>query len=198
VWLATTTREGNMTTKEEQDFLSGSPTANAVVAEDTQIVAGIMENHKSALQEFVAQGRRHEFATVQVERYLAHEEKALATWAHATGHRNTSDLTFCVVVFLVATTKRPAPALVEQRLGKKGAEILLSRPHVQALIAEIEAGRAALQQYETAITDKITALLYPGCPQPKSPGLREWLAGGRTDDKLLVSKEDRDEAACWF
>jgi len=34
--------------------------------------------------------------------------------------------------------------------------------------------------------------------QPKSPNVREWLAGGRTDDSLLRTDEDRSEAAHWF
>ncbi len=38
---------------------------------------------------------------------------------------------------------------------------------------------------------------FPG-NQPNSPNVREWLAGGRTEDTLLETTEERLEAAQWF
>src|SRR5439155_2283431 len=93
--------------------------------------AGLDEDHEThesgpdALQNFVALGKRYGFPTRLVAGYLLHQEKALATWAEDTGHRNTDDLAFCLVAYIVA--KKPE-AVIKHRLGEKATAAWLARP----------------------------------------------------------------------
>ena len=147
------------------------------------------------LQNFVAQGKRCGFKTTLVAGYLIHKDKALATWAEETGHRNKDDLAFCLVAYVIA---RKPEAVIKHRLGEKATATWLARPRVQALLAEIVAGKEAIATYERELTEKIAEVLgFPGV-EPESPNVREWLAGGHTDYSLLTTQEERLEAATWF
>jgi len=175
----------------EQSFVSPPTDEDRAEAERAASAA------TDVLQRFVALGKRYGFPTSLVAGYILHQQKALDTWAEDTQHRNKDDLAFCVVVYLVA--KKNPEVIVRSRLGAKAAATWLARPRVQALLAEIEAGKQAIVEYENGLTERIAEVLgfAPGT-QPTSPNVREWLAGGRADDSLLRSDADRSEAAGWF
>jgi len=190
----TTTDEQPPLTPDERSFVF--PPSSALLEEE-RAAQESAQDATAVLQNFVTLGKRCGFPTPLVAGYIRHQEKALDTWAEDTGHRNKDDLAFCVVVYLVAK-KRPE-AIVTNRLGAKAATLWLARPRVQALLAEIEAGKQAIIAYENGLTERIAEVLgFATGTQPTSPNVREWLAGGRADDSLLRSDADRSEAAGWF
>jgi hypothetical protein len=181
-------------TADEQSFLL--PISNNELnelQEDQGLTVGT-----DRLQAFVQGCEKCGFPTPLLTRYLQRLDVALNTWADATQCKNKDDLAFSVTASLSSTTKRKYELIIIRRIGEKAAALWLARPNVQALLAEIAAGKQAIKAHDEALTEKVAEVVGFTGDQPSFPNVREWLAGGRTDATLLESTEERLEAAQWF